>query len=212
MASKLSIINDCLANTANARITQAQLDQVPSDSLDANDALFLADTAARGYNRELALLLQRHPWPFGLATEALDQAAEAENPSNRYGYAYDWPYGALWLKTVESPGGGALDYEILGQYICADYDGTDDDAPVASFVQTPPVADISELFWAVLRIKLEVVILRSVNEDYSEATRRDQIAEGLVLPIVRTRTDQQQPPRRGFRSTMREARRTGGSG
>lgn len=211
---RLSIINDALANTANNLCSEEDLEDLPNDAsfgAGVDDPLYTADRAARAYNRELRLLLARHPWGFAKATEALEQADEDDNPSNRFGYAYDWPYFALWLQTVEAPGGLPIPYEIIGRYICMDYDGTDDDAPVATFTQVPyDTSDINDLFKEILRVKVEVGILRSVNEDYPEAIRRDKDAELMLLPAVRTRNDQQMPARRGFRSSMLERRRSGG--
>lgn len=203
-ATKYSIINDALAGTANNLASEADLTAAVADQS------FEWQVASRSYDRELPLLLERHSWPFAKATEALEQAHEDDNPSLRFTNAYDWPYSALWLESVSAPGGLALDYEIIGRYICANYDGTDDDAPVATFVQSPQPSSISNLFWEVLRAKIEVGILRGLNEDLAEAKRRDDIAEGLLLPLVRTRTDQQQPARRAFRSTILERRRSGG--
>ncbi len=207
--TKLSIINDALANTANNLATEDDMTAAEGE------ASFEWDRASRAYERELAVLLERHNWPFAKATEPLEQADEDDNPSNRFGYAYDWPYGALWLERVEVPGGPPIPYEIIGRYICMDYDGGDSDAPIAVFVQSPAgggytTGDISNLFWEVLRVKVEVGLLRSINEDYAEAARRDSNAEALLLPLVRNRTDQQTPARRAFRSTMLERRRGGG--
>jgi hypothetical protein len=213
---RLTIINDALANTANNLVSAAQLATVPNEASFGSaedDADYIADRAARAYDRELRLLLARHPWNFALATENLEQADEDDNPSNRFGYAYDWPYDALWLQKVEEPGGLAIPYEIVGRFICMDYDGTEDtaDAPVATFVQVPYDAnDLNDLFKEILRVKVEVGILRAVNEDYGEASRRDKEAEGMLLPMARTRTDQQTPPRRAFRSSILERRRAGG--
>jgi len=206
------VCNDCLANTANGLIDQDALDALdPTTPItDDNSASYLADRVSRAYDTELATLLVRHSWKFADATEALEQADEDDNPSNRFGFAYEMPYFALWLKKVETPGGTPIPYEIIGRYICMDADGTDEDAPVATFTVQPEASDIGILFWATLRKKVEVALLRTVNEDYSEATRRDNDAEKMLLPMARTRTDQQQPTRRAFRSTMRERRRSGG--
>lgn len=210
MPDPLSIINDALGNTSNGLITQAQLNQVPAD-IGENDALYLADRSARAYARELPLLLERHTWPFAKTTEALEQADADDNPSNRFSHAYDWPYFCLWLARVEAPGGLPLDYEIMGRFICLDYDGTDADAPIATFIQQPQFSEMSNLFFEILRVKIEVGILRSVSEDYTEANNRDKNAEAFLLPLVRNRTDQQTPARRGFRSTALERRRSGGA-
>lgn len=212
--TKLSILNDALAATKNLLIDQDGLDALDPDApiTDANAAYYLEDRASRIYDRELPLLLERHPWNFAKATEQLEQAASTENPSNKYGYVYYWPVLALWLQKVEYAGGGAIPYEVIGRYICMDYDGTiaGDDAPVATFIQTPDYSDINNLFWEALRRKCEVGILRAVNEDLTEANRREADIENFLLPMVRTRTDQQQPPRRAFYSTMRARRRSGG--
>jgi hypothetical protein len=210
--TELSILNDALANTANGLIDQAGLDALdPSTPVTAdNDALYLEDRAHRAYARELPLLLERHPWNFAKATEALEQVDEDDNPSNRFGFAYEFPFFCLWLQKVEAPGGSAVDYEIIGRFICTDYDGTDDNAPIATFIAVPQPSDTSNLFWEILRQKVEVGILRTINEDYNEATRRDNSVEQMLLPMVRTRTDQQQPTRKAFRSTIRERRRSGG--
>lgn len=204
--TKQNIVDDALSNTSN------NLSETVDPTAAVADQTVEWQKASRAYDRELPLLLERHAWPFAKATEALEQAATADNPSNRYGYAYEWPYGALWLQKVEVPGGLAIDYDIIGPYICTDYNGTDldVDAPIATFIETPQPSDISNLFWECLRVKVEVGVLRSLNEDYAEATRRDRQAEEMLLPLVRTRTDQQQPARRAFRSTMLERRRSGG--
>ncbi len=210
--TKLRLINDALGGTANGLISQANLDALDSDSpiTDDNDPLYLADRASRIYDNELVLLLERHTWNFAIDTEALELAGDSENPSNRKSNAYYWPVLALWLQRVEAPGGAPLDYEIIGRYICMDYDGEDDAAPVATYIQKPPNSEISNLFWAILRGKIEVGILRTVNEDYAEATRRERMIEEVFLPLARTRGDQQNPPRKAFRSSMRERRRAGG--
>lgn len=210
--SKLKIINDALALTANGLITAAQLTAADAESpiTDDNDPLYLADRTSRFYNTTLLTLLERHTWPFARATEALTQAAAADNPSNRHAFAYDWPNDALWLETVEAPGGTPLDYRIFGRYICMDYDGEDDAAPVATYIENPSIASLSNLFFLILRMKLEVAILRGINEDLSEAQRRDNAVEEVFLPLARTRGDQQNPPRKAFRSSMRERRRAGG--
>ena len=211
MPNKFSVVNDALSNTSNNLASVADQTLPAYDENDPeNTASYEWDRASRTYDRELPILLERHPWPFAKATEALTQAAEADNPSNRYEYAYNWPTGALWLQKVEIPGGAPLDYEIIGRFICIDYDGEDADAPVASFIERPPASSVSNLFWECLRGKVEVGILRSINEDFSEATRRDSLVEQMMLPLVRTRTDQQTPARRAFRSTMLERRRGGG--
>lgn len=208
---KLALINLALSNTSNNLATAEDL-TLPDHDPDAEagtTASYEWDRASKAYDRELPILLERHPWPFAKATEALDQVVEDENPSNRFGYAYDWPYDALWLQKVEAPGGLAIDYEIIGRYICADYDGTDTDAPIATFVQNPDSSTLSNLFKEILTLKVEVGCLRSINEDLSEAKARDVQAEAM-LSIVRTRTDQQRPARRAFRSTILERRRGGG--
>lgn len=212
---RLTIINDALAATANNLVSAADLAAVPNEanfgSAD-DDTTYIADRAARAYDRELRLLITRHDWNFALATENLEQVDSDDNPSNRYGYGYDWPYFALWLKTVEAPGGLPIPFEIIGRVICTDYNGTEttSDAPVATFLQVPETSDISDLFKEILRGKVEVGILRAINEDYTEAARRDREIEQHLLPMLRTRNDQQTPPRRGRRSFMLERRRSGG--
>lgn len=211
--TKLSIVNDALGNTANNLAVAADLTLPAYDpnAADGTTASFEWDKASRAYERELPLLLERHPWNFAKVTEALDQADDDDNPSNRFGFAYDWPYSALWLQKVEAPGGTVVDYEIIGRLICMDYDGTDDDAPIATFIERPIIlTNMTNLFWEVLRVKIEVGLLRSINEDYGEATRREKMCEEMLLPMVRTRTDQQTPTRRARRSTMLERRRSGG--
>lgn len=204
MPTKQSIIQDALANTANNLATEEDFDAAP------DEGGFEWERARRAYERELPLLLERHPWPFARATEALEQEADDDNPSNRYAKAYAWPPAALWLERVEMPGGGALGYDIIGRYLCMDYDGTGADAPVATFVQVPPTTAISNLFWEVLRLKVEAGCLRAINEDYAEAKRRDDSAELLLAGQARVRVDQQRPARRAFRSSMLERRRGGG--
>lgn len=204
MPTKRSIIDDALANTAN------NLSVDTDQTADTADQTAEWRNGSRAYDREIRILLQRHPWSFAKETAALDQADEDDNPSNRYGYAYEWPYGALWLQKVEVPGGAGIEYEIIGQYICTDYDGTDDDAPIATYVVQPQASDISDLFFECLRTKVEVSLLRSLNEDYGEANARDKMAEQMLLPLARTRTDQQAPKRRAFKSRILERRRAGG--
>jgi hypothetical protein len=204
LPTKQSIINDALSNTANNLASEEDFDAAE------DEGSFEWERARRAYERELPLLLERHAWPFAKKVEALTIVDEDSNPSNRYAQAYNWPPSALWLQTIESPGGGAIPYEIIGRMIGMDYDGTGTDAPIATFIAMPPTNAISNLFWEVLRLKVEVGCLRSINEDYAEATRRDNAAELLLAGQARARVDQQSPPRRGFYSTMRERRRTGG--
>lgn len=204
LPKKFFIINDALRATANNLASEVDLTA-------AEGAASLEwERASAAYDRELPILLERHPWPFAKATEPLDKAHEDENPSPRWAAAYDWPYACLWLQRIDTAGGTPLDYEIVGQYLCMNYAGEDGDAPIATFIQTPQPSEASNLFYEILRVRVEVACLRGINEDYSEAKRREDYCERELFPMIRNRTDQQQSPRRAFRSTMRERRSGGG--
>lgn len=198
MPDRLSIINDALVNTGNSRV-QVEFE----DSAEW-------DVAKTAYDRFLPQLLEAHPWNFATSTEALTQLADADNPSQRFsadndGYAYAMPGGCLWLESV-TRSGIAVDFEIVDDTICTSFDNSSV-ALYAKFVRVPSVDKMSNLFWEAQRKLVESGCLRGLNEENSEASRREQ--EGWqMLRLAASRSDQQQP-RRNPRVSRMLARRRG---
>lgn len=197
MPDRLSVMNDALVNTGNARI-QAEFED--SDEW---------DVAKTAYDRFLPQLLEAHPWNFATSTQALTKLPDADNPSLRFtadldGFAYAMPANCLWLEMV-SRNGTPIEYEIVDDKICCGFDSAEV-ALYAKFVRTPATDKISNLFWESLRKLLESACLRGLNEENSEASRREQ--EGWqMLRVAATRSDQQQPRRYPRISRMLERRK-----
>jgi hypothetical protein len=195
---RLSVINDALVNTGNARV---QTEFEDSDEW---------DVAKTGYDRFLPQLLEAHPWNFATTTEALVRLPDADNPSTRFpadldGFAYSMPANCLWLEAVWR-NGQPIDFEIVDDKICTGFD-TDEVELVAKYVRQPSVDKISNLFWEAQRKFVESACLRGLNEENSEASRREQEA-WLMLQKAANRSDQQQP-RRNPRVSRMLARRQG---
>jgi hypothetical protein len=194
---RLSIMNDALVNTGNNRI-QVEFEDTQE-----------WDVAKTAYDRFLPQLLEAHPWNFATATEALTQLADTENPSQQYsadlgGYAYSMPGLCLWLEAVWM-NGNTINFEIVDDKICTFFNNDTYDL-MAKFVRVPATDKPSNLFWEALRKLVESGCLRGLNEENSEATRREQ--EGWqMLRVAATRSDQQQPRRYPRRSRILARRR-----
>lgn len=192
MPDRLSIINDALVNTGNTRV-QAEFE----DSAEW-------DVTKTAYDRFLPQLLEAHPWNFATKTEALSQAGE--NPSQIYDYAYTIPGDALWLVAAYH-NGDLAEYEIVDDKLCCDLPNTAYPL-MAKYVRNPGTTALSNLFWEALRKLVESACLRGLNEENSEASRREQ--EGWqMLRLAASRSDQQ-APRRGFLKSGALAARRGG--
>lgn len=198
MPDRLSIMNDALVNTGNNRIT-----------VEFEDSLEW-DVAKTAYDRFLPQLIEAHPWNFATSTEALEKLPDADNPSERFaddigGFAYSMPGSCLWLEQV-TRNGRPIDFEIVDDKICCGYDNAD--VPlVAKFVRIPATDKMTNLFWEAQRKFVESGCLRGLNEENSEASRREQ--EGwAMLQKAANRSDQQQP-RRNPRVSRMLARRKG---
>jgi hypothetical protein len=195
---RLSVINDALSNTGNSLV---EVEFEDSDEW---------DVAKRAYDRFLPQLLEAHSWDFATTTATLTKLADAENPSARFsadedGYAYSMPGACLWLEVV-TRAGVAIDFEIVDNKICCGFDNAATPL-IAKYVRIPATDKMSNLFYEALRKLVESGVLRGLNDENGEATRREQ--EGWqMLRIAATRADQQQP-RRNPRSSRMLARRKG---
>lgn len=194
MPDRLSIINDALSNTGNNLV---QVEFEDSDEW---------DVAKRAYDRFLPQLIEAHPWPFATITEPITKLPDSDNPSERYAHAYTIPANALWLQAAFK-NGRTIDYEIIDDKLCTDADNASASI-TAKYVRVPGTDAMSNLFFEALRKLVESGCLRGLNEENSEATRREQ--EGWqMLRLAASRADQQSP-RRGFLVSHAVAARRGG--
>lgn len=198
MPDRLSIINDALVNTGNARV-QGEFEDTHE-----------WDVAKTGYDRFLPQLLENHPWNFATNTQALEKLPDADNPSIRFsadlgGFAYTMPANCLWLEAVYI-NGRPIDFEIIDDKICAAYD-SDANALMAKFVRMPATDKVSNLFWEAQRKFVESACLRGLNEENSDASKREQ--EGWAMLQKAANRSDQQTPRRNPRVSRMLARRKG---
>lgn len=187
--NRLSVVNDALAETGN-NICETEA-----------DGSVEWDVASRGYNNNLPILLEAHPWKFATTTETLDSD---DNPSDRYSFAYSMPSTSLFLVEV-TLAGEPVEYAIIDNLICCDVDSA---SLLATFVRIPSDRAITNSFFGVLRKRVEASCLRGLNEDYNEARMRDREADAMLL-AEQSRVDRQQPRHEARRSRMLERRRGG---
>jgi hypothetical protein len=195
--NKLSVQNDALLNTANNKVTAA----------DANTDNLEYDVSSAGYDRYLPILLERYPWNFATATEALEQREEDDNPGTDpdNSFAYDYPDDALHIEALYQ-GGVAIDYEIIDRTIISRFDNSSTPI-IVKFVRVPDADAIGHLFWETQRTLVEAACLRGINEDFSEAERREQKAWQMLSPAAQSRNAQETPRRIPRRSRMLERRK-----
>lgn len=188
---KLTIINRALVATGNDRVNSLN---------DPSDEYIVANEA---FDRCLGFLAARHSWPFAMTTELLVRVPDADNKSRRYSKnGFRLPQNTLHVKEVFKDTVYLTDYEILGTVLSCNYDSE----IYAAVVKMPPDANWHPMAEEVLTRYVEAGCLRSLNEDFSEATRREQSAE-LLLEETRTHVDQQNPARNVYKSSIAAARR-----
>lgn len=188
MSDKLAIVNNALAETGNNLCQEA-------------DGSEEWNVASRAYDRALPVMISAHPFNWATTIETLS-AAES-NPSERFEYAYRIPLNALHIRTVYV-GGIALagsSYEIIDRTIA-----TSSDSIEVLYVRRPPEDQWPPLFNEALTLRVEAGILRGLNEDFDEATRRQGLAMAM-LHEAKNAADQQAPGRTILKSRMAARRR-----
>lgn len=188
---KLTILNNALLATGNNTVTVLN---------DPSDEYLAANPA---FERALRFLTARHSWPFASTIELLVRAPDEENKSRRFRQnGFRLPVGTLHVKEVFWDTVPLTDYEIMGGILSCRYD---------SLVYANVVKQVSEeklhpMAEEIITLYVEAGCLRGLNEDFSEATRREQRAEAL-LEEARPHVDQQNPARNTYKSKIADARR-----
>lgn len=189
---KLTIINNALLTTGNNRINVLN---------DPSDEYQVANTA---FDRAVRFLTARHTWPFAMTNELLVRVPDADNKSRRFSKnGFLLPPNTLHVKEVYRDTSPLTDYEIMGTVLSCPYDSE----IYASVVKAAPEALWHPMAEEILTIYVEAGCLRGLNEDFSEATKRENRAEAL-LEEARPHVDQQNPARNMYKSKIAQARRT----
>lgn len=189
---KLVIINNALAATGNNRVNVLN---DPSDEY---------QTANPAFERALRFLTARHSWPFASTIELLVRAPDADNKSRRFREnGFRLPPNTLHVKEVFWDTAPLTDYEIIGSILSCRYDSE----VYANVVMQVSEEKLHPMAEEILTLYVEAGCLRGLNEDFSEATRREQRAEAL-LEEARPHVDQQNPARNMYKSSIAAARRS----
>lgn len=193
---KLTVLNDALRNTGNSKLSALN---------DGSDEWVVADGA---FGFAIEDLITRHHWPFARETDTLGSpVVAADNPSQRFDYAYLLPQDALHLQavldTAYDPPTPTDDYELIGRYICTNIST----GIAVEYVVMPADEDWHPQAKAILTFYVEAGCLRGLNEDFAEAERREAKAEARLLE-ARPRTTAQNPAKDAYVSTIARARRT----
>lgn len=189
---KLTIINNALSETGNNTVNVLN---DPSDEY---------QVANRSFDRWVKFLASRHSWPFAMTTELLVRVPDEDNPSRVYSKnGFRLPQNTLHVKEVYYRTLFLTDYEIMGTVLSCNYDSE----IYAAVVKMPPDQQWHPMAEEVLTRYVEAGCLRGLNEDFSEATKRENSAEALLMD-ARSHTDQQNPARNMYKSSIRTARRT----
>lgn len=191
--ARIDIINDALTATGNQNVA------VEYDGSDEWTAGYSA------YQRAVDYLTAVHDWKFATASSQLVAVSPSPSPDQNYSYAYALPTASLSLAGVWYLGTPLTDYVIVENQLCCAYAG-----PImAEYVVDPGIAAWPPLFTEAVRLRAEAGILRSLNEDYVEAEKREARADEM-LQTARTRGDRQQRHRSFYRSRIITRRQTGG--
>lgn len=185
----LTILNDALRNTGNHELTVIN---------DGTDEWIVASGA---YQRALTDLITQHRWNFARATADLVRMGDSD--SQTYDDAYALPADALHLLAVYSGGYLTSRYEVAGRTVSLDATT----GVTVEYIAAPLDADWHPQAAEVLTMMVEAGILRGLNEDFTEAARRDKAIEDK-LRLVRPLVDQQNPARNTYLSGIGMARRT----
>lgn len=188
---KLTVINNALSATGNNEVNVLN---DPSDEY---------RVANRAFDRALKFLTSRHSWPFAMTTELLVRVPDADNKSRRFsknGFAL--PVNTLHVKEVYRDDIPLTEYEIMGTVLSCPYDSD----IYAAVVREAPDAKWHPMAEEILTLYIEAGLLRGLNEDFSEAAKRENRAEGM-LSEARPHLDQQNPARNMYKSKIAAARR-----
>jgi hypothetical protein len=189
---KLSIINNALRATGNNTVNVLN---------DPSDEYIVANGE---FDRKIRFLTARHTWPFATTTELLVRAPDADNKSRRFSKnGFRLPPNTLHVKEVFRDTVNLTDYEIMGAILSCAYDSE----IYAAVVIAPPDASWHPMAEEILTLYVEAGCLRGLNEDFTEATKRENSAEALLME-TRTTVDQQNPARNMYKSKIAAARRS----
>lgn len=188
---KLSIINNALSATGNDEVNVLN---DPSDEY---------RVANRAFERSLNFLIGRHTWPFATTNDLLVRAPDSENKSRRFPKnCFRLPPGTFHVKEVFHRHRFMTDYEIMGDILSCHHDSE----IYATVVKPISEEKLHPMATEILTLYVEAGLLRGLNEDFGEATRREAKAEGY-LGEARSYADQQNPARNMYKSKVRDARR-----
>ncbi|MBX5001887.1 hypothetical protein HJB72_28605 [Rhizobium lentis] len=189
---KLTIINNALVATGNEPVNVLN---DPSDEYRAANAAF---------DRTVRFLAARHTWPFAMTTDPLTRVPDADNKSRRFSKnGFRLPPDMFHLKEVYFGTCIFTEYEIIGNVLSCNFDSD----IYAAVVKAPADAQWHPMAEEVITRYVEAGCLRSLNEDFAEASRREQSAE-LLLEETRSHVDQQNPGRNTYKSKIAVARRS----
>ncbi|MDI7862533.1 hypothetical protein MRS76_11230 [Rhizobiaceae bacterium n13] len=188
---KLTILNNALRATGNNSVNVLN---------DPSDEYQVANPA---FERAIRFLTSRHTWPFATTNELLVRVPDGDNKSRRFSQnGFRLPPNTLHVKEVFWNTTFLTDYEIMGTVLSCRYDSE----IYATVVKAPPADNWHPMAEEILTLYVEAGCLRGLNEDFSEATRREQRAE-LLLEETRPHLDQQNPARNIYKSKIADARR-----
>ena len=189
---KLTILNNALLATGNNTVNV--LNDPSAEYLTANPA----------FERALRFLTARHSWPFASTIDLLVRAPDEENKSRRFRQSgFRLPQNTLHVKEVFWDTAPLTEYEILGSILSCRHDSN----IYANVVKQVSEEKLHPMAEEILTLYVEAGCLRGLNEDFTEATRREQKAE-LLLEETRSHVDQQNPARNTYKSKVAVARRS----
>jgi hypothetical protein len=189
---KLEILNNALSATGNNEV------------IVLNDPSEEYIVANRAFDRAVRFLTARHTWPFAMTNELLVRVPDEDNKSRRFSKnGFRLPPNTLHLKEVYLDTIPMTDYEIMGTVLSCPYDSL----IYASVVKASPDDLWHPMAEEILTLFVEAGCLRGLNEDFGEASKRENRAEGL-LEEARPHVDQQNPARNMYKSKIALARRT----
>lgn len=189
---KLTILNNALRATGNNAVNVIN---------DPSDEYLVANPA---FERALRFLTARHSWPFASTIDLLVRVEDVDNKSRRFSeHGFRLPVNTLHVKEVFWDTVPLTDYEIIGDVLSCRLP----DSVYANVVKLADTEKLHPMAEEILTLYVEAGCLRGLNEDFSEATRREQKAEAL-LEEARPHVDQQNPARNMYKSRIRDARRS----
>lgn len=189
---KLTILNNALISTGNNSVSVL------------NDPSAEYQVANAAFERALRFLVARHSWPFASTIDLLVRAPDEENKSRRFRQSgFRLPQNTLHVKEVFWDTAPLTEYEILGSILSCRHDSN----IYANVVKQVSEQKLHPMAEEILTLYVEAGCLRGLNEDFTEASRREQKAE-LLLEETRSHVDQQNPARNTYKSKVAVARRS----